>query len=490
MTSTPHPAVAGVRIGAIVIAAAVALGLMTAATAASTVPAPSNGPVMADRHRDGRSQDWVRAAVPVAGGRLFDSRGEEAALDRIVRGSRVVLAGEATHGTGDFFDAKVDLVTDQLERGGLTDVFLEDPVVSTRTAARFVALGEGTAREAAQSLGYDWWRTEEFVRLLTVMRRHNVQAERGGREPAFFLGMDVQGQPSDGVALLREYVAATDPRAAARVAADLACFDLDFEAADAWAARPEAERRACARDLASARDWFRAAAAALAHRPRRASDIDFHLAHAVAESLPWAERSFAVPQGDGGEPLASLEERLNVRDEGMAAVIASVFRRDRNADVVVSLHNVHGGEFRGTELPVGGGGAVRLTSTGAVLTDTLGRRAVRSLGFSFAGGTFNAYDATGEQEGIVEFTAQPPVPGSYEAEFAVAGPAGTFILPLTRGSGSLADARLLRTLIPGAYDSTRPQDTYVEVDLTSVFDGIVHYPTTRASNLLLDVEVS
>jgi erythromycin esterase-like protein len=288
----------------------------------------------------------VRRAVTVTGDRLFDSRVEERALDRIVRGSRVVLAGEATHGTAEFFDAKVDLVEDRLERGGLTDVFLEDPLVDSVAAARYVALGEGTARDAVLDLAYDWWRAEHFVQLLETMRAHNVRAERRGAEPAFFLGMDVQGEPDDMVALVAGYVAESDPDAAPDVAAHLACFDLDYSA---------------------------------------------------AEALVWSERSLAISSGeDPGVPDA-VEASLNLRDAGMAAVTAAVFERDRDADVVVSLHNIHAADLRDAELALGGTGTVCLTSTGARLVDLLGARAVGSLGFSFGNGTFHAYDASGER---------------------------------------------------------------------------------------------
>jgi erythromycin esterase-like protein len=216
------------------------------------------------------------------------------------------------------------------------------------------------------------------------------------------------------------------------------------------------------------------------HHPRPPrpgpADVDFHLAHAAAEALVWSERSFAIPSGeDHGVPDA-VEASLNLRDAGMAAVTAAVFERDRDADVVVSLHNIHAADLRDAELALGGTGTVRLTSTGARLVDLLGSRAVGSLGFSFGNGTFHAYDASGERDGVVSFTAEPPVPASYEAEFERLGPDSPFILPLGHGTASLDAERPLRTATPGGYDPTRPQDTYFTTSLPAIFDGVVHYP--------------
>jgi hypothetical protein len=54
-----------------------------------------------------------------------------------------------------------------------------------------------------------------------------------------------------------------------------------------------------------------------------------------------------------------------------------------------------------------------------------------------------------------------------------------------RGTASLDAERPLRTATPGGYDPTRPQDTYLTTSLPAIFDGVVHYPVTTASDLIV-----
>jgi erythromycin esterase len=449
--------------------AVLAAALITGAVAtAAVVQAPPGAAAPAP-------PDWVAAAVPVAGA-LGDDPAELSALDVVVGDARVLLAGEATHGTGEFFTDKADIAAALVAERGFTDVLLEEPVASSAAAARYVATGEGSAQAAAEEFSFDIWRTEEFVRMLELLRAHNATAD----QPVFFLGMDVQGVPAETIALIEAHLARTEPRDARRVGEQLRCFALTAAETATWAARPERERSRCRDSLERVRDRFRAEARERAGEPR---DVEFHLAHAAAVSLPETERSLAVDIGDGTD-AAAFSDTLSLRDEGMAQVVLSALERDEDARVLVSAHNVHAGELRDVPARLSDTAtAVLRASTGALLTERLGDDAVRSLGFSFGNGQFNALDAAGGQPGPVPFTAEPPVPGSYEEELERSAPAASFVLPLREGVDSLVAPRPLRTLTAGSYDPARPQDSYATASLPGTFDGLVHHRTTTPSAL-------
>jgi len=143
--------------------------------------------------------------------------------------SHLVLIGEATHGTHEFYRIRADLTRRLILEKGFSAVAIEGDWPDTYRVHRFVQ-GISDDRDAAQSLeGFRrfpaWmWRNSEMVSFVRWLREYN------GRQPdlgkAGIYGLDLYSLHAS-MARVIEYLDRVDPAAAARARQRYACFD-DF----------------------------------------------------------------------------------------------------------------------------------------------------------------------------------------------------------------------------------------------------------------------
>jgi erythromycin esterase-like protein len=108
-------------------------------------------------------------------------------LRPLLAGKRLVAAGEATHGTHEFFAMKHRLFEFLVSEMGYTVLAAPAPYDAGLAAGRYVADGAGQPEDALRQIG-DWaWSTEEALALLRWMRAYNQQP---GRPKLKFYGFD------------------------------------------------------------------------------------------------------------------------------------------------------------------------------------------------------------------------------------------------------------------------------------------------------------
>ena len=81
--------------------------------------------------------------------------------------------GEATHYTKEFFDLKAKFFKHLVENEEVTLFMMEDIYGYSADINRFIAGGEGDARQMASKLGFTMWHNEEVMNLLQWMRNYN-----------------------------------------------------------------------------------------------------------------------------------------------------------------------------------------------------------------------------------------------------------------------------------------------------------------------------
>ena len=91
----------------------------------------------------------------------------------IFKNVRLFGFGEATHYTKEFFDLKGKFFKHLVENEGVTLFMMEDVYINSADINRFVAGGEGDARQMAGNLGFTLWHNEEVMNLLQWMRTYN-----------------------------------------------------------------------------------------------------------------------------------------------------------------------------------------------------------------------------------------------------------------------------------------------------------------------------
>src|SRR5438105_4682178 len=112
------------------------------------------------------------------------------AFDRFAD-ARIVLLGEATHGTSEFYQARAAITRRLIEHHGFTIVAVEADWPDAAHIDRYVR-HRGRAAGAAPAFRRfpTWmWRNAEVMRFLDWLRQHNESRPPNGR--AAFRGLDV-----------------------------------------------------------------------------------------------------------------------------------------------------------------------------------------------------------------------------------------------------------------------------------------------------------
>jgi len=153
------------------------------------------------------------AAEPLDG---IDSAALDALIDRI-GDARVVLLGEATHGTSEFYRMRARITRELILRRGFTVIAVEADWPDAARIDHYVRhLGGPPAPWQAFTRFPTWmWRNAEVEEMVKWLRLHNADVAAAERRVGFF-GLDLYSLYTSIAAVLR-YLDGVDP-AAARVA--------------------------------------------------------------------------------------------------------------------------------------------------------------------------------------------------------------------------------------------------------------------------------
>lgn len=402
---------------------------------------------------------------------LDSARGVGQILDRI-GDHRVVLIGEATHGTHEFYHARAHLTQALIASRGFNIVAVEADWPDAFRANRWVR-GRGDDATADDALGDfirfpRWmWRNRPVLRFLEWLRGHN-QRLRVGRQAGFF-GLDLYSLHRSIDAVL-EYLDTIDPRAAERARSRYACFDVFGSDPQAYGhATSSGLSPSCEREVIAQLVDLQRQAAAYATRDGHIAADEYFSAEQNARVVSDAESYYRVMFGSG-------RHSWNLRDRHMMATLEAtlehVSRTSGDARAVVWAHNSHLGDARATQM--GANGELNL---GQLVREKFGGAAL-SIGFTTHTGSVTA--ASNWDEPAQLMAVRPSLVGSYERLFHDAG-LEAFLLDL-RGpvASSLVQPRLERAIGVVYRPEAERASHYFTASLPRQFDLVIHYDETRA----------
>ncbi|HYD52949.1 MAG TPA: erythromycin esterase family protein, partial [Gemmatimonadaceae bacterium] len=302
----------------------------------------------------------------------------------LIGDARVVLLGEATHGTHEFYELRARITKRLLVERGFGAVVIEGDWPDAYRVNRYVRDCSADS-EAIESLaGFrrfpQWmWRNADVLDFVGWLRRHNDR--KGERQRAGFYGLDLYSLHASIAAVLR-WLAVVDPGAAARARERYACFELfgpdprDYGRLTSLGIAPPCEQEVVSQLVELRQETGRL----LAHADTRAGD-DLFFAQQNARVVLNAERYYRAMFGD-------YVRSWNLRDQHMtetlAALLAHLCTNMARSRVVVWAHNAHIGDARATEM--GTRGEVTL---GQLAREQLGANVV-SVGFTTYTGSVTA----------------------------------------------------------------------------------------------------
>lgn len=399
-------------------------------------------------------------------------------LEEIVGDARIVLIGESSHGTHEFYQARAEITKWLIEEKGFCAVAAEADWPDAYRVNRYVR-GHGDDASADQALsGFErfpaWmWRNTVVRDFVDWLHAHNGECRVKGEREAGFYGLDLYSLHRSMQEVI-DYLENVDPAAAARARERYACFDHtsadDGQAygfAAAFGAGLSCERQAVDQlvDMhRNAVEWGR--------RDGLLAEDELFYAQQNAQTVRNAEVYYRAMFG-------GRVTSWNLRDQHMAqtlqALQAHLDRHDGEpARIVVWAHNSHVGDARATE--VGSDGQLTL---GQLVREHYGDES-RLVGFTTYTGTVTAASEWG---GLAERKfVRPALNGSVEELFhEVDRPEFLVSAIISHAAREPLDTVRLGRAIGVIYlPATERQSHYYHVRPGDQFDAIIHIDETRA----------
>jgi erythromycin esterase-like protein len=409
-----------------------------------------------------RAAIWFEPA-PDGFGALMDTIGE----------ARLVLIGEASHGTHEFYRARAELTKALILRKGFNVVAVEADWPDAYRVNRWVQHASGDP-DAETALGDftrfpRWmWRNRDVVAFLEWLHGHNGPREAASR--VGFYGLDLYSLHTSIEAVLK-YLEKVDPAAAERARYRYRCFEEFGEDTQAYGYAASFDlSRSCEDDVVAQLVELRRRAAEYAARDGRVAEDDYFFAEQNARLVRNAEKYYRAMFG-------GRVESWNLRDTHMMETLQALLAHTRHvagdARAVVWAHNSHLGDARATQM--GDGGELNL---GELVREAYGSRA-RLIGFSTHSGMVTAASNWGDP--AERKRVRPSLAGSYERLFHDTG-VDRFQLLLGEPSAreALAAPRLERAIGVIYRPETERMSHYFRARLPDQFDAILHIDETRA----------
>ena len=401
---------------------------------------------------------------------------ERGAFFDLVGDARVVLIGEATHGTHEFYRTRAELTKRLIAERDFTAVCIEGDWPDAYRVNRYVR-GAPDDAEAIESLrGFErfptWvWRNAEVLDFVEWLREHNdARAARNAPKTGFY-GLDLYSMYASIDAVL-VYLDRIDPAAAARARARYACLEPFERHPERYPlAMLHGTHHSCRSEVLEALFEIGRHAAAYARRDGRAAEDEYFFAEQNARIVANAEAYY-------GAMLDDAASTWNLRDAHMfdtlQRLIAHLSVHRPGAKAVVWAHNSHVGDARATSMSLRGE-----TNIGAMARADYGERCV-SIGFTTYSGTVAAASDWHAPE--ERTTVLPARADSYErALHDLHVP--QFMLPLRPQRPHLdgLPAHALERAIGVIYrPDTELQSHYFSANVLQQFDAIYHFDRTRA----------
>lgn len=386
------------------------------------------------------------------------------AFDRFAD-ARIVLLGEATHGTHEFYAARAQITRRLIERHGFNIVAVEGDWPDIARIDDYVR--HGTARmhggEPFARFPTWMWRNAEVLAFADWLRQHNAGLPEGKR--ASMRGLDVYTL-RDSIHAVIAYLDRHSPEDAAEARRRYGCLTP-------WQDEPQYYGRAVEHGgLARCEEAILKQLDALLHRRMALIAEDgeaFFDAEQNARIVRAAERYYR-------SMYRGAVESWNLRDRHMFDTLQLLMAHQADARAVVWAHNSHVGNASATAM--GWAGEFNI---GELVRGSYGDQAVL-IGFGTDRGTVAAATDWG---GAMEIkTVRPARDESWEGAFRRTGRARTLTDWRGRANaelvGALSEARLERAIGVVYRPQTELSSHYFEAVLADQFDAWIWFEESRA----------
>lgn len=396
-------------------------------------------------------------------------------LDKIGN-SHFVLLGESSHGTHEFYQARIEITKQLIEKKGFMAVTIEGDWPDAYRIHRYLQ-GKANKEDWEQALGDfkrfpTWmWRNTTISSFLIWLRTYNDNLPSPVEKIGFY-GLDLYSLYSSIQAVI-DYLSKVDPEAAERARLRYTCFDH---------IKPDPQTYGYLTSIGIKKDCVKEAIEQLLELQYHAFDYVSRDGITAEEEYFYATQNARLVKNSESYYRSMFEGHVvswNVRDQHMAETLNILSNHLENhfgkpAKIIVWAHNSHVGDARATEMSTQGEINIGQLVREQHEMDTY------SIGFSTYQGSVTAasdWDAPAECKQI-----NPGIEGSYEELFHHVN-IDNFLLVL-RGNAELEHylnlPRLQRAIGVIYRPETERESHYFFTRLPYQFDSIIHFDQTTA----------
>jgi len=387
-----------------------------------------------------------------------------------IKDSKIVMLGEASHGTQEFYYWRRLISQELIENHGFQFIGVEGDWPPCQKVNQAIRSDDGKSIENVLGNFRRWptwmWANSEVQKLIRWMRRHNHQVTEN--QQVGFYGLDVYSM-FESIDESIQQAQKIDPQMAERLRARYACFDPYQQNEKAYLRSlvhfPEGCEEQALRNLKEL----------LELRLRDSEGQKDFLFDAIqnARIVKNAEHYYrSMIHGD--------EESWNIRDQHMMETLTLLNRQLGKG--IVWEHNTHIGDYRATDMAEQGH-----INIGGLAREKWGEKNVSLVGFGTYQGTVIASHAWGGRRQAL--LVPEAAPNSYESLFhscisTVGSENYYLLLDAQARQTALADWRGHRA-IGVVYDpSSERRGNYVPTSLAHRYDAFVFLDQTEALSSL------
>lgn len=379
--------------------------------------------------------------------------------------AKIVLLGEASHGTSEFYTVRAELSKRLIEEKGFTLIAVEGDWPSTQPINRFIkGYKEGpenvhNALKAFKRFPTWMWANEEIAELVTWLKKHNEQKE----EKVGFYGIDVYSL-WESLEEVITYLSKTDPEGTELAFAKkaFACFEPFNRHPETYAISSVNISEACIDEVSKLLTSIRAHEDK--YKDAEETDLSLKINAMVARNAEEYYRAM----------VRSDELSWNVRDEHMVETINEIMDyHGKQAKIIIWEHNTHIGDASATDMEAAG-----MVNVGQILRLQNRKENVFAIGFGTHRGTVIASKEWGLPYKEID------VPSAKEESWEDAlHKAGAFnkILLFNEGNRSLFNNWIGHRAIGVVYNPEfEAYGNYVPSQIGSRYDAFIYIDQTKA----------
>jgi erythromycin esterase-like protein len=395
------------------------------------------------------------------------------ALMEDIGDSSIVLLGEASHGSEEFYDERARITQRLIRQKGFSAVALEADWPDVRRIHQYLHLLQAEDSPASALGNFKrfplWmWRNREMEKLVEWLHRWNqgLAMDQG----IAVYGLDLYSLHASIDAVLR-YLDKVDSQAASKARERYACFDhsgsnmQDYGFKTAYGLE-----ETCENEVVEQLTELRQKACDYANRDGQLAKDDFFNAEMNATVAQDAEEYYR-------SMFVGRKSSWNLRDTHMSQTLEALLQHlkqsNRPEKVIVWAHNSHIGDARATEM-----GQQGELNIGQLCREKYPYQ-VYSVGFTTHEGTVTA--ASNWDELATVKTVRPSRSDSWENLFHQVGlPAFRVKLSDPVVKKMLNFTQLERAIGVVYRPETERQSHYFEARLCEQFDSVIHIDKTKA----------